>query len=38
MIDIEIVKNEFNKYVEQFDPTNGRIKIKIDHIKRVAKI
>ena len=38
MIDIEIVKNEFNKYVEQFDPTNGRIKIKIDHIKRVANM
>lgn len=37
MIDIENIKNEFEKYVANYNPENGRIKIKIDHTKRVAK-
>ena len=37
MIDIQNIENEFNKYIENYDPTNGRIKLKIDHIRRVAK-
>lgn len=36
MIDIENVKNEFDQYVAQFNPHEPRIKLKIDHIKRVA--
>lgn len=38
MIDIENAKNEFDKYVSKFNPNDGRIKLKIDHIKRVANI
>ena len=38
MINIEKVKAEFEKYVSKFDSNQGRIKLKIDHIKRVAKI
>ncbi len=38
MIDIEKANIEFDKYVSQFDPNAGRIKLKIDHIKRVAKM
>ena len=38
MIDITNAKNEFNKYVANYDPTNGRIKLKQDHILRVAEI
>ena len=38
MINIEKVKEEFEKYVSKFDSNQGRIKLKIDHIKRVAKI
>lgn len=36
MIDIENAKKEFDKYISQFNPEEGRIKLKIDHIKRVA--
>lgn len=36
MIDIENANIEFDKYVSQFNPNEGRIKLKIDHIKRVA--
>ena len=36
MIDIEKANIEFDKYVSQFNPNEGRIKLKIDHIKRVA--
>ena len=36
MIDIENANIEFNKYISQFNPKQGRIKLKIDHIKRVA--
>ena len=36
MINIENANIEFNKYVSQFNPNEGRIKLKIDHIKRVA--
>ena len=36
MIDIEKAYIEFDKYVSHFNPNNGRIKLKIDHIKRVA--
>ena len=38
MIDIEKAYNEFDKYVLQFNPNNKKIKLKIDHIKRVAKM
>ena len=38
MIDIINAKNEFNKYVKNYDPTNGRIKLKIEHILRVSEI
>lgn len=36
MIDINNAYIEFNNYVSQFNPSEGRIKLKIDHIKRVA--
>ena len=36
MIDIKNANIEFDKYVSQFNPNAGRIKLKIDHIKRVA--
>lgn len=35
MIDIENANIKFDKYVSQFNPNEGRIKLKIDHIKRV---
>ena len=38
MIDIENAKKEFDNYVSQFNPNLGRIKLKIDHIKRVAEM
>ena len=37
MIDIENAKKVFDEYVSNYDPTVGRIKLKIDHIKRVAE-
>ena len=37
MIDIELANKEFNKYVSNSNPNNGRIKLKIEHIKRVSK-
>lgn len=36
MIDIENAKRVFNEYVKNFNPEDGRIKLKIDHILRVA--
>ena len=36
MIDIENANIEFDKYVSHFNPNEGRIKLKIEHIKRVA--
>lgn len=36
MIDIEKAKDEFMKYVRQYDLSAGRIKLKVDHILRVA--
>lgn len=36
MLDIENANIEFDKYVSQFDSNEGRIALKIDHIKRVA--
>lgn len=36
MIDIDNAKKEFDNYASQFNPEQGRIKLKIDHIKRVA--
>lgn len=36
MIDIENAKEVFNEYVKNFNPEDGRIKLKIDHILRVA--
>ena len=38
MIDIENVKKEFDKYVSNFNPSDKKIKLKIDHIKRVAEL
>ena len=38
MIDIENANIEFDKYASQFNANNGRIKLKIDHIKRVAEM
>ena len=38
MINIENANLEFDKYVSQFNPSKGRIKLKIDHIKRVSII
>lgn len=37
MIDIEKIEKEFNNYISNYDPNNERIRLKIDHIKRVAK-
>lgn len=37
MIDIENAYNEFDKYTSQYNPNDGRIKLKIEHIKRVAE-
>ena len=36
MINIQKAYDQFDEYVEQFNPEEGRIKLKIDHIKRVA--
>lgn len=36
MIDIENANTEFDKYVSNFNKNDGKIKLKIDHIKRVA--
>lgn len=38
MIDLSKVKKAFDAYVKQYDSKDGKIKLKIDHIKRVAKI
>lgn len=38
MIDIDKVENKFQEYVSKFNSKQGRIKLKIDHIKRVAEI
>lgn len=37
MIDVKNIEIEFDKYVSNYNPENERIKLKIDHIKRVAK-
>ena len=37
MIDIENAKKVFDEYVSNYDLTVGRIKLKIEHIKRVAE-
>ena len=36
-IDIDKVENKFQEYVSKFNSKQGRIKLKIDHIKRVAE-
>ena len=38
MIDIEKVKNEFEKYVENYDIKKGRVRLKKEHIERVTKL
>lgn len=38
MINIEKVNKKFDEYVSNFNVGQGRIKLKIEHIKRVAKI
>lgn len=38
MIDIENARKQFDKYVENFNPKIPKIKLKIEHIKRVADI
>lgn len=35
MIDIENAYRQFDKYVENFNPDIPKIKLKIEHIKRV---
>lgn len=37
MIDIENAKNEFKKYVSNYNPDHPRIALKITHIERVAE-
>lgn len=37
MIDINNAYKEFDKYVSNYNPEHPRIKLKIEHIKRVAK-
>ena len=37
MIDIENAKRIFQKYVANFNPEDGRIRLKIEHILRVAE-
>lgn len=37
MIDMQKVENAFHEYVAQYDMQNGKIKLKFEHIKRVAK-
>ena len=37
MINIKLINEEFNKYVSNFNQNDGRIKLKIGHIKRVSK-
>lgn len=37
MINIDKAKKAFDKYVEKYDVSNDRIKLKIDHIKRTAE-
>lgn len=37
MIDIKNIEKVFDKYISNYDPQNERIKLKIEHIKRVAK-
>lgn len=37
MIDMQKVEKTFDEYVEKYDLQNGKIKLKVDHIKRVAK-
>jgi len=37
MINIDIVKKQFLNYVSNYNPNNERIKLKIEHIQRVAK-
>lgn len=38
MIDIKKVKSEFEKYVEKYDINQGRVRLKKEHIERVAKL
>lgn len=38
MIDIKKAEKEFEKYVSLFNPKDIKIKLKIDHIKRVSKL
>lgn len=38
MIDINRAKNAFDEYVKNYNPENGKIRLKISHIKRVASI
>lgn len=38
MIDIENAKAAFNKYVKDYNPEDSKIKLKINHIKRVAEV
>lgn len=38
MIDIEKANKEFDKYVNLFNPKDTKIKLKIEHIKRVSEL
>ncbi len=37
MIDIDKVENKFQEYVFKFNSKQGRIKLKIDHIKKSCR-
>ena len=37
MINIQTIEQRFKEYVSHYNPNNARVKLKIDHIQRVAK-
>lgn len=37
-IDIKKAQNEFEKYIQNYNPEDKKIKLKIEHIKRVSEI
>ena len=37
MINVTGIEKKFDEYVSHYDPTNERVKLKIEHIKRVAQ-
>jgi len=37
MINIQTIEQKFKEYIARYNPNNARVKLKIDHIQRVAK-